>query len=245
MRFEHVAAQVASVGGRAATTPAAGRLLYDFVLRAGAQAILELGFAHGNSTCYMAAALDERQSGTIVTIDLASARDRDPNILTLLSRTQLADHVTPVFAHTSYNWELMHFLEQHRRGDPTAPTFDFVFIDGAHTWEVDGLAFLLADRLLRPGGWVLFDDIHWSLGASPTLQNSERVRALSEEERRTPQILKVFSLLAMQQPGYGNFEVKGNWGWAYKDPGESEPALAAGAVRDLYAGALAKGALLA
>ena len=38
------------------------------------------------------------------------------------------------------------------------PIFDYVFIDGAHTWMLDALAFLLVDRLLRVGGYVDFDD---------------------------------------------------------------------------------------
>ena len=110
----------------------------------------------------------------------------------------------------------MRFLQAHREGRRDAPTFDFVFIDGAHTWEVDGLAFFLVDRLLEPDGWLLFDDVHWTLSASPTLHDSARVRALSEEERHTPQIMRVFSLLPMRQPGYDSFLVKGNWAWAHK-----------------------------
>ncbi len=53
-----------------------GKKLYDFILASDVVNILELGFAHGNSTCYMAAALEERSEGHILTMDLASARDR-------------------------------------------------------------------------------------------------------------------------------------------------------------------------
>lgn len=219
MKFEDVMARVEGDGGRSATTPAGGRRLYEFVLSKRPARILELGFGHGNSTCYMAAALDELARGHIVTIDNESARRRSPDIHTLLERTNLHRYVTPIYAHTSYNWELMRFLQAHRRGEPEAPTFEFAFVDGAHTWEVDGLAFFLVDRLLEPDGWVLFDDVHWTLAASPTVRDSPRVKALSEEERRTPQIMRVFSLLAMQQPGYDGFRVEGNWAWAHKQAG--------------------------
>lgn len=49
------------------------------------------------------------------------------------------------------------------------PIYDYVFIDGAHTWAHDALAFLVIDRLLKPGGYVDFDDYHWTLADSPSL----------------------------------------------------------------------------
>lgn len=216
MRFEAVAEVIAGVGGAAATTPEMGRVLYDFVLKSGVTDIVELGFAHGNSTCYMAAALDERGSGSILTIDRLEARERDPNIDDLLARTGLSGLVTPVFAQSSYNWVLMHLIEGARQGRSTSPRFDFAFIDGAHTWETDGLAFFLVEKLLKPGSWMLFDDIHWTFGSSPSLMDSEFVRALPDEERNTPQVMRVFSLLTMQHPSFSTFHVSGNWGWAYK-----------------------------
>ena len=234
MKYEQVVTNVGSVGGRAATTPKAGRLLYEFVRRSGAQHVLELGFAHGNSTCYMAAALDEAGVGSILTIDRESAYSREPNINALLDRAGLSRYVTPVFAHNSYNWELMRLLQLYREGHRTRPVFDFVFIDGAHTWEVDGFAFFLVDKLLKPGGWLLFDDVHWTMAASPTVRNSERVRALPDEEKNTPQIMRVFSLLTMQHPGYSDFTVKGNWAWAYKNPGQATGALPSDSVAKLY-----------
>ncbi len=234
MRFEDVSQVLAPVGGRAATTLAAGRLLYDFVMESRADAVLELGFAHGNSTCYMAAALDELGRGSVLTVDREDARTREPNIFELLDRTGLGSIVHPVFAHSSYNWELLRLLEQQRVGHDTDALFDFAFIDGAHTWEADGLAFFLVDKLLKPGGWLLFDDVHWTHAASPTVRNSARVLAMSEEERRTPQIMRVFSHLVMQHPGYGCFTVKGNWAWARKSSGSDGESPGPDVVARLY-----------
>ncbi|HEV7195847.1 MAG TPA: hypothetical protein VGN19_07900, partial [Pedococcus sp.] len=98
MDFDSIESRIGGVGGRAATPPRAGRLLFDFVRGSGATAILELGFAHGNSTCYLAGALDERGTGSILTIDRETARARDPDIHTLLHWTGLQRYVTPVFA---------------------------------------------------------------------------------------------------------------------------------------------------
>ena len=206
------------------TLPARGRVLYDFVLHSGVQDILELGFAHGTSTCYMAAALHERGSGSIVTMDDQSARSRRPSIFELMERTGLGSFVHPVFADRSYTWELKKLIEAQSGTGPARPMFDFCFIDGAHTWDTDGLSFFLADKLMRPGSWMLFDDLHWTYAASPSLKDKPWVRALPEDERRTPQVMKVFALLVYQHPGYSKHRVESGWGWAYKlaMPGEPE-----------------------
>ncbi|HLM37401.1 MAG TPA: hypothetical protein VK287_06410 [Gaiellaceae bacterium] len=52
-------------------------------------------------------------------------------------------------AERSYNWELMHLIE--RQQEEGAPGwFDFCFFDGGHTWETDGFALLLVDKLCGP-----------------------------------------------------------------------------------------------
>jgi predicted O-methyltransferase YrrM len=189
------------------------RIIYDFILDKQPERILELGFAHGVSSCYMAAALDEiGGDGHVLTIDQHAAERRKPRINDLLDECGLAHRVTPVFGDT-YIWELMRLLEQ----DPV-PSFDFVFIDGAHTWDIDGFAFLLADRMLKPGGWVLFDDLDWTFATSPALKDQPWVKALPEVQRTTPQVRKVFELLVKSNPGYDSFRDERGWGWARKRP---------------------------
>ncbi len=121
--------------------------------------------------------------------------------------------MTPVFAGSSYTWELMRLLEQ----DPL-PRFDFAYIDGGHTWDVSGFGFLLVDRLLAPGGWVLFDDLDWTLGGSPSMRKTDWVKALPEEERTTPQVRKVFEVLVRTHPDYIDVHEHGGWCWARKSP---------------------------
>lgn len=173
--------------------------------------VLELGFAHGVSTCYIAAAVRAAGGGSVVSIDLQSARHRTPSAEELLDRCGCRDLVTLHYEPTSYNWRLMRMLE----ADPR-PQFDLCFVDGAHSWEVDGLAFFLVDRLLVPGGWLIFDDLDWTHAASPTAGATERVRQMPEDERTTAQIGKVYQLLVKTHPGYGNFRVRGQWAYAQK-----------------------------
>src|ERR1019366_10029773 len=163
MRFDDVQKIVGNVP---IMPPWQGKILYDFILTSGRKHILELGFAHGTSTCYMAAALDEAGEGTIVTIDNLTARECKPDITSLLEQTQLGSFVTSIFTETSYTWELKRFIEKQTLNNHVIPLFDFCFIDGAHAWETDGLAFFLVEKLLMPGGWVLFDDLDWTFAGS-------------------------------------------------------------------------------
>jgi predicted O-methyltransferase YrrM len=211
----------------ALTSPDEGEKLYRFVRDSPVHDIVELGFAHGTSACYMAAALDERKEGRITTIDRESARAREPNIHVMLERTGLSDYVEPVFAATSYNWELLKLIERQMKDGTTEPCFDFCFIDGAHSWETDGLAFFLVDKLLRPGGWILFDDLHWSYGNSQALRDTEKVREMPADERSTPQVMKVLSRLAMQHPAYSKVHVQGNWAWVGKKAADGGDPIAA------------------
>lgn len=217
----------------ALTTPEEGGQLHRFVREGGFEDILELGFAHGTSTCYLASAVDERGSGHITTIDRESARERTPNIEAVLRHAGLEEHVEPIFAARSYNWELMKIIQRQTRGATTEPCFDFCFLDGAHSWETDGLAFFLVDKLLRPGGWILFDDLHWTYATSAALGATDKVKEMPEDERRTPQIMKVLALLVMQHPAYATIHIKGNWAWAGKSAEDGGKPSAAELVAEL------------
>ncbi|NOY06795.1 MAG: class I SAM-dependent methyltransferase, partial [Chlorobi bacterium] len=213
MTFDQVVRHVGTVPHM---TPERGKLLYEFLRRHQPEKALELGFAHGTSSCYIAAAMQENGSGRLLTIDHERARDRDPDIFSLLERTGLGAFVEPVFCGRSYTWELMKLLDKYTVDGCTEPVFDFVFIDGGHTWDSDGFAFLLVDRLLKPGGWVLFDDVLWTPSQS---EGEPWVEQLTMEERTTAHIDKVFKLLVIPHGGYQDIHFDGTWAWARKKPG--------------------------
>lgn len=191
-----------------------GRQVYDFIVEHKLGRVLELGFAHGKSSCYLGAAVDELGGQAhVLTIDKLNARDRSPNIHQLLDKTGLADRVTPVFAETSYTWELLKLIEQEPQ-----PRFDFAYIDAGHTWDVTGFGFYLVDRLMAPGGWVLFDDLDWTIAKSQGLRGKSWAEQLPEEQRTTAQVRKVFELLVRTHPDYVDVHEKNGWGWARKRP---------------------------
>ena len=170
--------------------------------------LLELGFAHGVSSCYMGTILKEQGKGHLTTIDRVTAKNRQPNIEELLNKLDLTEYVTPCYENKSYNWKLMELLEENEE-----PIFDFCYIDGAHDWYDDALAFCLVDKLLKPGGIVLFDDYGWTYASSPSLKDTDRVKKMSEKEKTTPHIKLVYNLLVKRNPNYHNFKIIDDW-WA-------------------------------
>lgn len=56
----------------------------------------------------------------------------------------------------TYAWTL---FEMVKAGEQ----YDVIYVDGHHTFYIDLPAMLLADQLLKPGGYLLVDDIFWTL----------------------------------------------------------------------------------
>jgi predicted O-methyltransferase YrrM len=201
------------------------RLIYDFILENRCRNVLELGFAHGKASCYIAAALDELgEGGRLVSVDLLDVKDFfQPSIEDLLERTGLAGYVEVVREQTGYNWFLHNEIKaQTGDGAICLPKYDLCIIDGPKNWTIDGSAFFCADKLLNEGGWMIFDDYSWTYekaDAGREATDGITHRQLSDDERRIPHIREVFHLLVMQHPNYSNFKLQEegkDWVWAQK-----------------------------
>lgn len=198
-------------------SPQQGAIVYRHVIETRPRMILELGTGHGVSAAYMAAALDEIGEGAIVTLDkVGHGFDPAPLLreLGLLERVELV-----LRDDSSYNWYLKEVIQARSDANGNcAPLYDFCFIDGAKTWTIDGLAVFLVEKLLRPGGWLLLDDLEWSFDSSPS--GVAEPFPLSKAERREPNVRAIFDLLVRQHPSFSEFRVQdGSWAWAHKNPG--------------------------
>ncbi len=187
-----------------------GRIFHDFITTNRLQNGLELGFFHGVSTAYLAGAIQDIGSGALTTIDLTAARDHTPNIHWVLETTGLSHIVQIFYEPRCYTWRLMKLLEEGR-----SESYDFCYIDGGHGWYDTGFAFCLVERLLKPGGWVVFDDLHYTYNTSSSREKTW-VTCLPEEERIVPQVKRVFELLVETSPHFGSFRRLGRFGFARK-----------------------------
>ena len=225
MRFEEVAARVEGIPFM---SPEFGRRVYEHIRDTRPENALELGTAHGVSAAYIAAALEANDQGDLTTVDHGSA-SYDPAPQDVLDRAGLSHRVTIVRDHSSYNW----FLKQKIAASSDAsgncaPVYDFVYLDGSHNFVVDGLAVVLIEKLLHPGGWLLLDDLEWTYEQNPWVApelwpdgNARPFGPLSESERTEPHVRAVFELIVKQHPSFTRLVREDEWyGWAQKKPGE-------------------------
>jgi predicted O-methyltransferase YrrM len=211
--FDEVARAVAGVPFM---SPEQGRLVHDHIVRSGAKDVLELGTAHGVGAAYMAAA-----GARVTTVDHAGAA-YDPTPEEVLARAGVADRVTIVREFSSYTWWLKERVQERSDAHGNVePCLDFVYLDGAKNWTIDGLAVVLVEKLLRPGGWLLMDDLEWTYAEDREVTDGIVHRELSERERSEPHLRAVFDLIVAQHPSFTELRRQDEWwGWARKAPGE-------------------------
>jgi len=164
----------------------------------GAAVFAEIGVYEGDTTLGIAEHLGGR--GELHLFDF------DDRLDVVMGRLGAAGHRNGI-AHPnsrkimdSYNWSLMRLLEARRK-----PVFEYVYLDGVHTWGVDALAFLLIDRLLKPGGLIEFDDYHWTIQDSPSMNPRAfpaADRLYTPEQIESPQVALVVDLLVRGDPSY-------------------------------------------
>jgi predicted O-methyltransferase YrrM len=222
MEFERVAA---AVRGIPYMGPENGRRLYDHIRETGATNVLELGTAHGVSASYMAAAIAANGGGSLITVDTNRATP-EPSAQSVVAKAGLDAIVDTVRApDSSYTWWLKDRIAARSTADGNCePEFDFCYLDGAHNWTIDGFAALLVEKLLRPQGWLLLDDLNWSYasyGGAYEIGQSPEQLFLSPAEVAEPHMKLVYDLIVRQHPAFTEFRVENaNWGWARKAPGE-------------------------
>ncbi len=220
MRYDEVAR---AVEGLPYMSPDLGRRIYDHLRETQPEHVLELGTAYGVGTAYMAAALQANGHGDVTTVDYSLARF-EPRPETLLTEAGLMHRVKLVRDFSSYTWFLKEEIEERSNGNGNCePRYDFAYLDGCKNWTVDGLAVVLIEKLLRPGGWLLIDDLQWRYADHEWGHlydgDGKPLGPLSPREREQPHLRAVFELLVMQHPNFTQFRIEDDWfGWARKLP---------------------------
>jgi predicted O-methyltransferase YrrM len=202
------------------TSAGRGRVLYEHIRKNRPQNLLELGTARGGSAIFIAAALEANGTGHLTSVDSTRWQWLDPTPQEVLQRAGLSDWVTLDKRFSTYTWFLKAEVENRLApAGSVQPEYEFIFLDGSKNWSTDGLAVVLAEKLLRPGGWLLLDDLAWNYEKhceAPRHYEIEIAR-LSDEERTQPHLHAVFDLLIRTNPAFDQIVVQDNWwGWAHK-----------------------------
>ena len=169
----------------------------EFLTSTDARTIGEIGVDQGATSEAILAWLGGQ--GVLHLFDFEDCLERVTQRLRVNHLTNFVAHGNSRRTLDSYNWSLMRMLQQN-----AAPIFDYVYLDGAHTWPIDALTFFLIDQLLKPGGYIDFDDYHWTIDGSPTVNPRvhPRMREMyTEEQMQTRQMALIVDLL-VRRPGH-------------------------------------------
>jgi predicted O-methyltransferase YrrM len=164
----------------------------------GASVFAEIGVYQGDTALAIAEELDGR--GEVHLFDFEDKVQAAVERLHREGHRNVVAHPNSRKLLDSYNWSLMRLLRE-RRG----PYFEYVFLDGAHTWATDALAFVLIDRLLQPGGHLEFDDYHWTIERSPSMNPRSfpaADRMFTAEQMAASQVALVVDLLVRPDERY-------------------------------------------
>ena len=175
------------------------------------------------ASAYIAAALEENGSGTVVTVESSAVSFDDPTAEELLERLGFSDIATVDQRVEHLPWFLKKQVEAQSDGQGNCePLYDFCYLDGSKDWTTDGLAVFLVEKLLRPGGWLLMDDLDWTFSSyEGDVVGILNKAPMSADERNEPHLRAVFDLIVKQHPSFTELRVQdGWWGWARKAPGE-------------------------
>ena len=114
--------------------------------------------------------------------DLCSINENHVNIIGIGNTTRKYD---------SYSWNLAKLYLQWKEEQESAQRLDVVYLDGAHTFLFDASAACILKEMLAVGGYIILDDLNWSIMSSPTCnpENNPAITAYyTDEQMRACQI---------------------------------------------------------
>ncbi|MEM8804226.1 MAG: class I SAM-dependent methyltransferase [Pseudomonadota bacterium] len=114
------------------------------------------------------------------------------------------DNIT-TYSNTERHWDSYHWNLSKLIREGKGEFFDVIYIDGAHTYLHDALAFFMCDRLLKVGGILVFDDWYWAFANSKWMADT-RDQFMTEEQAEALQIKMFLEELVNDHVGYKEVE---------------------------------------
>lgn len=137
--------------------------------------------------------------------DVVDALVADLRALEMSAGVHLVPHGNGRQRFNGYAWSLATMLSSLEAAGLQSQIFDFVYLDGAHSFHHDAPACLVLKRMVRPGGYLVFDDMYWSFNRSPVLnpQKKPQIREdYSEDQLARPHVELVVELFVRSDPEF-------------------------------------------
>ena len=127
-----------------------GVALYNIIRTTKVENTLEIGMAYGLSTLFICQAHHDNGVGRHTAIDPYECTMWKSIGLLNIRKTGL-EHILRFYEGPSH--QILPSLLQDDE------CFDFIFIDGVHLFDYTLIEFFYADKLLNPGGYIMFHDL--------------------------------------------------------------------------------------
>jgi predicted O-methyltransferase YrrM len=167
-----------------------------------APVVAEVGVGVGATALACAEIMDNR--GELHLFDFYSSVKELASDLKSVGFSNIKPHGNSRLRYDSYCWRLASMLKEQRAKNKVG-TFDLAYLDGAHNFIHDAPAALLLAELLKPGGYLLFDDLDWTFATSPTCnpQANPRVKDMfTPEQMEMKHVLLICDLFFESNPRF-------------------------------------------
>ena len=173
-----------------------GMLIYSLIKKYEVESFLEIGFGRGYGTLCAAMAMFEMGKGTVTTIDPALNEE----FLKYLQQIFPQDWFSKIKFVNSTSQQYFANIEKEQ-------DFDFVYIDGDHTYE--GVKHDWENTKERFNKFLLFDDYHMPSKKNDGSYSSdiECARLIDEIEDETKQLIIMDRRIFFDDRGYKDSEV--------------------------------------
>lgn len=110
----------------------------------------------------------------------------------------LVDHGNSRHLFDGYAWVLATMARDLANAGQPVEIFDFVYLDGAHSFHHDAPACAVLKRMIKPGGYLVVDDMKWTFNGSPTMNPTKRPElreSYTDEQLSVPHVGLIVDVL--------------------------------------------------
>lgn len=165
-------------------------------------------FNKSDTFCYAELGIYKAETANQILINFSNANvhlfDFDDTILSAKNKLSIFENRVTYFENSyklcdSYNYNLLNIIKENNQ-----PIYDYAFLDGAHTFAIDALSYFLLDILLKPGGYLDFDDYDWTLKNSSLDPSIVKETSLcyTDLQIETMQVKDIVDNLIKRNPNY-------------------------------------------
>ena len=102
----------------------------------------------------------------------------------------------------SYAWSLAKLCQDLANAEIEMQIWDLIYLDGAHTYLVDGAATAYLKEMLKVGGIIVFDDVNWTMAASPTCSTALNRKRYTQDQMSSPHVSLIIDTLVKPDPRF-------------------------------------------